>query len=184
MREVLEAGPAVAPSGLLRRTTWLLWNLASIGRRGLLEELAGEDLGAELPRHRLHHLAVLSCLADFGPVCQRRVGEHLAMDSSDLVAVLDDLERAGWVDRRRDQRDRRRQVVTLTAAGRNALRRLDEIAWDAQRSLLEPLTAEEREQLHDLLLRALAHHDPRVPCDREAERLSSGAAPGGPSRGR
>jgi MarR family transcriptional regulator, lower aerobic nicotinate degradation pathway regulator len=167
MGEVLEAGPALVPSGLLRHPTYLLSKLAAIGRRRVIEELAAEDLGARLPHNRLHHLAVLSCLADFGSVCQRRVGEHLGMDSSDLVAVLDDLERAGWVDRQRDQRDRRRQLVSLTAAGAKALRRLDEIVWRAGTSLLAPLTGTEREQLHDLLLRALAHHNPRVPCERE-----------------
>jgi DNA-binding MarR family transcriptional regulator len=157
-------GRAVLPSGLLERTTYLLWNLSSAGRRRLVEQLAGEDFGARLPHHRLHHLAVLSCLADFGPACQRDVGEHLGMDGSDLVAVLDDLERAGWVVRRRDQRDRRRHRVTLTPAGRQALRRLDEVALQAEDAVLAPLSAEEREVLHGLLLRALAHHDPRVPA--------------------
>jgi DNA-binding MarR family transcriptional regulator len=110
------------PSGLLWHPTYLLSKLAAIGRRRVIEELATEDLGARLPHNRLHHLAVLSCLADFGPVCQRRVGEHLGMDSSDLVAVLDDLERAGWVDRQRDQRDRRRQHIPAGAAHRHRAR--------------------------------------------------------------
>ncbi|HZD00358.1 MAG TPA: MarR family winged helix-turn-helix transcriptional regulator [Actinomycetes bacterium] len=166
MRETLEVGPALVPSGLLRHPTYLLSKLAMIGRRQALEDMAAEDLGAKLPHNRWHHFAVLSCLADFGPVCQRRVGEHLSMDSSDLVAVLDDLERAGWVDRQRDQRDRRRQLVSLTATGKNALQRLDDVFRHAEATILAPLTTAERHQLHDLLLRALSHHNPRIPCDR------------------
>jgi DNA-binding MarR family transcriptional regulator len=164
MRQILEAGPALVPSGLLRHPTYLLSKLSAIGRGRALEDMAAEDLGAKLPNNRWHHFSVLSCLADFGPVCQRRVGEHLSMDSSDLVAVLDDLERAGWVDRERDQRDRRRQLVSLTAAGEQALRRLDDVFRRAEATMLAALTPTERRQLHDLLLRALAHHNPRIPC--------------------
>jgi MarR family transcriptional regulator, lower aerobic nicotinate degradation pathway regulator len=154
---------AALPDGLLRRTTYLLVRLSSLGKRRVVERLATEDLGASLPPHRLHHLAVLTSLAELGPVSQRQVGEHLGKDCSDLVAVLDDLEVAGLVVRGRDQRDRRRHRVMLTPAGRRALARLDEAAWEAEDAVLAPLDERERELLHGLLRRVLARHDPRVP---------------------
>ncbi len=51
-------------------------------------------------------------------------------------------------------------------AGQKALRQLDEVAWRAEESVLAPLSAGERELLHDLALRTLAHHNPRVPSGR------------------
>jgi DNA-binding MarR family transcriptional regulator len=152
------------PEELLGRSSFLLCKLSNVAKREVVERLAAEDLG--LPRHRLPHLAVLSCLVDSGPACQRDVAERLRMDGSDLVAVLDELERAGYVSRVRDRRDRRRHAVSVTASGRRALGRLDDRVGQADDALFAPLTASEREQLHGLLRRVLGHHDARVPAQR------------------
>lgn len=151
----------VWPEDLLKRSNFLLCKLSTVAKRQLVEQLAAEDLG--LPHHRLPHLAVLSCLADSGPTCQKDIAERLRIDGSDMVAVLDDLEHAGYVTRVRDPRDRRRHAVSITSTGRRALRRLDHRADRADDALLDPLTTTERELLHRLLRRVLAHHDPRVP---------------------
>ncbi|HEX6677773.1 MAG TPA: MarR family winged helix-turn-helix transcriptional regulator [Actinomycetes bacterium] len=155
---------AALPDGLLKRTTYLLWKLGAVGRRRLATQLATVDLAAPLPDHRLPHLGVLTCLADSGPASQRETAERLGMDCSDIVAVLDDLERGNLVVRRRDERDRRRHLVTLTPAGRHALRRLDTEAERVEDALLTPLSDDEREVLHGLLQRVLAYHNARVPC--------------------
>ena len=155
---------AALPDGLLKRTTYLLWKLGAIGRRRLAARLAEVDLAAPLPDHRLPHLSVLTSLAESGPASQRETAERLGMDCSDIVAILDDLERGDLVVRRRDERDRRRHLVTLTPAGRRALRRLGAEAERAEDALLTPLSDDEREVLHGLLLRVLAHHDARVAC--------------------
>jgi DNA-binding MarR family transcriptional regulator len=42
------------------------------------------------------------------------------------VALIDDLERAGYVKRERNPDDRRAYVITLTAAGRKMQARADE----------------------------------------------------------
>ena len=75
-----------------------------------------------------------------------------------MVAVLDDLERRGFVERRRDDADRRRNVLSLTPAGREALREVDVQLDSAQDVILAPLDGEEREQLRELLTRVLEHH--------------------------
>jgi MarR family transcriptional regulator, lower aerobic nicotinate degradation pathway regulator len=51
----------------------------------------------------------------------------------------------------RDQRDRRRNVVTLTAAGKRTLKRLDRTVDAAQSALLEPLSPDDRRELRRLL---------------------------------
>jgi DNA-binding MarR family transcriptional regulator len=52
---------------------------------------------------------------------------------------------------------------SVTSTGRRALRRLDGRVGRADDALFAPLTTTERELLHRLLRRVLAHHDPRVP---------------------
>jgi MarR family transcriptional regulator, lower aerobic nicotinate degradation pathway regulator len=157
-----DADRRALPDGLLQSTGYLLSKLGAVARRRMIERLLAEDLGIPPSHQRLPCLAVLHCLADFEPVSQREICQRLGMDGSDVVAVLDDLEGAGYVVRRRDQRDRRRHAVSLTPSGRNALRRLEEATGQVEDAVLAPLSAEEREVLHRLLLRALAHHDARA----------------------
>ena len=57
--------------------------------------------------------------------------------------------------------DRRRHLVRLTDAGREALTRLRAVAKELDDDFFEPLSAEEREALNALLTRIAVHHDPR-----------------------
>jgi DNA-binding MarR family transcriptional regulator len=136
------------PPSLLGITTFLLSKVGHLARRRLGVRLAGHGI-------RLWHVAVLSALADFGPSSQRDLGRRLGIDPSDLVGVLDDLESAGQLDRRRDPADRRRHVVSMTPAGRAALDAVTREADAVHDEMLAPLTAAERRQLHDLLLRVI-----------------------------
>ncbi|WP_192909463.1 MarR family winged helix-turn-helix transcriptional regulator [Gandjariella thermophila] len=148
------------PGRLLRFPSFLMLQLVKEARR-IRGSLGGSPADDGL---RAPHVTVLACLADFGPAAQRTISDRLGIDPSDLVSLLDDLERSGYATRRRDERDRRRYVVAVTAAGRRILRRHLGAAEKLNDRLLAPLSPAEREQLHALLLRVLAHHDPsRVP---------------------
>jgi MarR family transcriptional regulator, lower aerobic nicotinate degradation pathway regulator len=70
-----------------------------------------------------------------------------------MAAVVAELERRELLARTRDDRDRRRNVVTITAAGGAALQRMDAAIGAAQTQLLAPLSAAERRQLTQLLAR-------------------------------
>ena len=94
---------------------------------------------------------MLASLAEQGAASQAALGRRLWIDRSDLHAILGELERDGLVARVRDDQDRRRNVVTLTARGRAVLKRLDDRVEAAQRALLEPLSADERRELRRLL---------------------------------
>ncbi|MEV4758715.1 MarR family winged helix-turn-helix transcriptional regulator [Micromonospora sp. NPDC049559] len=142
------------PPRLLAITTFLLSKTGRLARARLGDRLAREQL-------RLWHVAVLTALADFGPAIQRDLGTRLGIDPSDLVAVLDDLESAGRVTRRRDPADRRRWLISLTPAGESALAAVDRAAEETHDEVLAPLSAAERDLLHDLLRRVLLHHDTR-----------------------
>ena len=57
-------------------------------------------------------------------IAQIELGTHLGVDKASIVALLDRLERAGLIERRRSTRDRRRQGIFLTAAGAGELEAL------------------------------------------------------------
>jgi MarR family transcriptional regulator, lower aerobic nicotinate degradation pathway regulator len=153
--ELADDGQAL-PERLLRVPTFLMLQLVKEARR------IGGSLGDD--GLRAPHVTVLACLADFGPASQKTISARLSIDPSDLVSLLDDLERSGYATRHRDERDRRRYVVAVTGAGRRTLRRHLGAAERLNDRLLAPLSPAERDQLQDLLLRVFAHHDPsRVP---------------------
>ena len=125
---------------------WLLGRAALRGHQLTYQLLDGAGL-------RKSHYAVLAALAEFGPAAQADIGRRLGVDRSDMVAVLNDLERAGYVTRVPDPSDRRRNRVSLTAAGQSVLGRCDRLVTQADAALLEPLSPAEREQLVSLLER-------------------------------
>jgi MarR family transcriptional regulator, lower aerobic nicotinate degradation pathway regulator len=136
------------PERLKRLPTWLT---AEVARRGrILVEASLDQVGA-----RRQHFTVLTSLAEQGQASQADLGRRLSIDRSDLHALLGELEADGLVARVRDDEDRRRNVVTLTAAGRSALSRLDQRIDDAQDALLEPLSAGERREFRRLLQKVL-----------------------------
>ena len=92
----------------------LLPRLAKQVMRRCSPELLGMDL-------RL--LMALSYLGDHDGAPQQELADALCMDAKNVVLLLNDLEEAGHLIRRRDSEDRRRHRVYITAAGREALER-------------------------------------------------------------
>ena len=135
-----------APQRLQRLPSWLLSASALVGDRLVNEALATEGV-------RKYHFRVLVALEHDGPLSQADLGRRLAIDRSDMAAVAAELEQRDFIARTRDDRDRRRNVVTITAAGAEALARMDAAIDTAQTALLAPLTKQEREQLTRLLAR-------------------------------
>ena len=82
-----------------------------------------------------------------------RIGQNAVVESSYVCMP----ERDGLVARARDPQDRRRNVVSLTPAGKTALKRLDKRIDAAQSTLLEPLSAKERRDVIRLLERVVSN---------------------------
>jgi MarR family transcriptional regulator, lower aerobic nicotinate degradation pathway regulator len=100
-------------------------------------------------------------LLDEEPVeTQAMIADALGYDRSHLVGVLDDLEARELIARRRDPADRRRHLVTLTPAGKDAVEHLRAVAKRVDDEFFEPLSAQERKELFALLARLARHHDP------------------------
>jgi|SRR4051794_27797610 len=135
-----------APARLKTKPSWLLSQAALAGDRLVSDALAAEGV-------RKYHFRVLVALADDGPLSQAELGRRLGIDRSDMAAVANELEARGYLTRERDEQDRRRNVVSLTANGRTALERMDAAVDAAQTQLLAPLSAAERDELARLLAR-------------------------------
>jgi DNA-binding MarR family transcriptional regulator len=105
-----------------------------------------------------YHYRALACLDDFGPASQADLGRSSGIHLSDLVATINELADQQLVERAPDPADRRRNIITITPAGRRRLRQLDKRLALVQDELLAPLSPDEREQLTRLLRRVLDHH--------------------------
>jgi MarR family transcriptional regulator, lower aerobic nicotinate degradation pathway regulator len=145
------AGP---PKELLASMTFLLKRLGHAAKERTFQAFEGTGLNA-------FHYAVLALLDEDPRDAQAVIADALGYDRSHLVRLLDELEEAELVIRRRDPEDRRRHVVKMTPAGAQALARMREVVRRVEEDFLAPLDAEQRRELHDLLLRLMAHHDPR-----------------------
>ncbi|MEV3872568.1 MarR family transcriptional regulator [Streptomyces sp. NPDC049906] len=146
------AGPVLRPPSLLALPSYLAGHAARIGHDVLVEAVGREDL-------RLPHFAVLTALADFGPLPQHVLADRCGFQRSHLGRYLDTVEERALVRRARDRADRRRQVVELTEEGLSLQRRLREGVERGQDSFLEGLTEQERRTLTRLLRRLLDADD-------------------------
>jgi DNA-binding MarR family transcriptional regulator len=84
-------------------------------------------------------LAVLTVLGAGAPLSQQDASEHLGVDRTTMVALVDALEHKGLVERRRSPDDRRKNIVDLTAAGRKCLREAGRARDEVERDFLAPL---------------------------------------------
>lgn len=137
---------------LRQRASRLLSQVATRSDRLINEGLAQADA-------RKWHYAVLASLQDFGPASQAALSKRTGIYRSDMVGVLNELAMRQLVERAPDPDDQRRNVITISTAGRRQLRRLDRVLDVLHDELLAPLDAAEREQLVSLLTRLLDHHD-------------------------
>ena len=108
-----------------------------------------------------YHYSILATLAEGERETQGAIADALDYDRGQLVGLLDEMEEAGLVERRRDREDRRRQIVVMTPAGRKMLVRMRAIAKQLDDEFLSPLDAEQREQLRNLLLALAGEHLPQ-----------------------
>jgi DNA-binding MarR family transcriptional regulator len=86
-------------------------------------------------------------------ISQQELAELLGMLPSRIVAFVDELESAGYVERLRDGADRRRNALELTAAGKTVLRTIGAVARAHDADICSALTEKEHGELTALLTR-------------------------------
>ncbi|GAA3210957.1 MarR family winged helix-turn-helix transcriptional regulator [Nonomuraea helvata] len=107
---------------------------------------------------RRYHYSLLAALEEYGPASQAALGRRTGIDRSDMVATVNDLAERQLLKRAPDLEDRRRNIITITAAGRSQLTHLDRLLAAAQDEFLAPLPPADRRHLIDLLTRVVDHH--------------------------
>jgi DNA-binding MarR family transcriptional regulator len=113
-------------------------------------------LTMEQPILRAHDVsmwgyAVLSSLDERPVGTQAALAEAISADKTRLIAVLDDLQNAGLIERRPAPEDRRARVVTITAAGRRLRDAVQAEIRAEEEQLLAVLPPGQREAFVDAL---------------------------------
>ena len=101
------------------------------------EQLRGLELA---PRH----LSLLAYLLFDGPLAVGELASRLEVAPTTASLLVGELSRKGVLERREDDHDRRRTIVTIADASRAAVQAWLASSATAWRTALEPLTAEQR----------------------------------------
>jgi DNA-binding MarR family transcriptional regulator len=89
---------------------------------------------------------------------QQALSAQLGLLPSRVVAFVDDLERRGYVERRRNPDDRRLYALHLTGSGTDLMARIGAIGRAHEEEITDGLTAERRDALADTLATLAARH--------------------------
>ena len=125
------------------------WALGAV-MRGYLR--AVDEVVADVPGGPRGY-QVLASSGREGPRTQLALAQQLGLDRTVMTYLLDDLQKAGLVERRLNPTDRRARRVQLTEAGRERLCALQTRLHGAEERLLDQLSPDERATLRDLLHR-------------------------------
>jgi DNA-binding MarR family transcriptional regulator len=131
------------PRGVTERPARLLVKLADDLMARAEDPLAALGLSGR-------QYTVLAILSADAPPSQLELAGLCGLLPAQIVSVIDELERRGFVARQRSESDRRRSVVNLTGAGREILEQADALGRD----LVDGLDPEGREIVVDALSRS------------------------------
>jgi DNA-binding MarR family transcriptional regulator len=117
----------------------------------------------------IKHFGCLSVIADEGPLSQQVLCARMRVDRTTMVAVVDELEAAGLVERRRNPDDRRAYALEATDPGRAWIAEKRGALMAAQDELLSVLSEAERRRLVASLQRLLVAQAPELVADPPVE---------------
>lgn len=119
-------------------------------------------------------LAVLNALEDQDPLSQQEIARRLGIDRTTMVALVDGLEAKGLVERHPHPADRRKNMVELTATGRDTRGLATKASEEAERRFLAPLDENDakrlKETLHTLIAAATGRAAQAARSGRDALR--------------
>lgn len=127
-----------------RNIGFLLHEVARLMRRNFHRRVSA--LGLTQAQWR-----TLAYLARHEGINQAPLAELLEVKPITLARLIDRLEGAGWVERRRDPADRRVCRLYLTEAAQPMLVEMDQLAAETRKEALSGLTRTQQAQVRDLL---------------------------------
>lgn len=101
---------------------------------------------------------VLSVVHDSGPVSPGEVARRLRLEKSHVTKIVNSLVKIGAVEKQRDPRDRRRQILSATPRGREIYAELEQLSMESYTKLMEKIPASERQKVveaAELMLQAI-----------------------------
>ena len=152
--------PAALPAELQECLGFLLARVGIATKLAAFEEFQRAGFGP-------YQYGVLAVLGEGAKETQATIADTLDVDRGQLVGVLDELEKDGLIERRRDQNDRRRHMVSITPAGKKRLVKMRALVKNVEDSLLGALDTDERATLQDFLQRIAASNDLRFQQAKE-----------------
>ena len=114
------------------------------------EQLATLELSAA-------HAGVLRAIAADPGRSQHYLSAYLGLAPGRLVVYLDELEERGYIERRRDSGDRRRNAIHLTEAGKKLMRKIAGFARQHENQLTAGLN-HDQSLLSEPFLTTVAEH--------------------------
>ncbi|MBV7694425.1 MarR family transcriptional regulator [Streptomyces sp. TRM70350] len=97
------------------------------------------------------HLSLLAYLLFDGPMSVNELAAHLEVAPTTVSLMVGELSRKGILERREDDEDRRRKIVSIADTHRDAISGWLGRGAGAWRKALAPLTAEQRRMFIDTL---------------------------------
>ncbi|MGH3197811.1 MAG: MarR family winged helix-turn-helix transcriptional regulator [Streptosporangiaceae bacterium] len=119
--------------------------------------LVGTEAAAALAKLGIapRHSTMLITLAAIEPCAQQRLAAALGVSGPAVVGTVDELQDRGLIVRQRNDRDRREQLLRLTAAGRDVLDTAVAALDQVHEQLASRIGAAEMAELNDLLIKII-----------------------------
>lgn len=148
-------GAALAPGGLdhSRMLRLLGYNIAQADipiKKAFIKYLG--PLGM-----RPVEYTVLTLVMSNENVTQKQLSQALSVSAPNMTLLLDRLEERGLLRRTRSETDRRMQMIDLTEAGLELMRRAEPISVSMEKEILRHLSPAEQAILFELLQKVAAH---------------------------
>ncbi len=102
---------------------------------------------------------ILVTLLKRGELTQKELQDALEISSGALSEILQKIEEAGWIERRKSRSDKRQVKLGLTDAGTSLALSVKEHYFKTLTRMFECLNVEERDQLEALLEKLVEHLD-------------------------
>lgn len=123
----------------------------AVGTRNANKKL--EPLGI-----KARDFAILSLVCTNEQPSQRELADFLSLDASQVVALVDSLEKKNFLERQTDPRDRRSNILLATPDGLALFAKAQAAIDEAREESLDGLSAAERVELKRLLMHMAFGH--------------------------